>query len=234
MRTILGCTMVVLLCASGLAFGQSGTRVLQYDGNVLEVGTPDQSPTLGEVLDAHGVVLDQAESVERFLAGILRPSLLGADEVHALQVWWIGADPPSDPMRDPLQVDVVATIGSNTALVNIYIADGTLHMAVTLYDQDGEAAFFRLQSDILEPVAVLGAVDDAPLVPGYLVVPTLAMKCTCDDNKGTQGCTKDDCEEIRKCPKSENGYSCALQAMVLVPPEEPLPADPSPGGQTGP
>jgi len=233
MRPFVECMTIVVLCVSGLALGQSDARVLWHDGQLLQLRVPLQAPSLGEVLDSNGVVLDQADSVERFLAGILRPSSFGADEIHAMEVSWIGADPPSDSIRDPLQVDLVATIGSDTALVNIYVADGALHMAVTLYDQNGGAAFFRLQSDILEPIAVLEAVEDAPPVASYLIGPTYAMKCTCDDNKGVGGCTTTMCDNIETCP-GKNGYSCAWNAMVLVPPEDLQREDRAPSGQMGP
>lgn len=221
MKRFVGLTMVVALCICGTAAAQQDTRVLAYDGQLLELRPPARTPSLGEVLDAHGVVLDQADSVELFLAGILRASSSGADEVHALQVSWIGADPPGDPMRDPWSVDVAATIGSDTALVNMSVADGSLRVAVTRYDQDGQPTSVKLECVILEPIAVLETVGDAqPVRTYYLAVAALGY-CVCDKtNKDAYGCVSDDCYAANTCPSlpagSSGGFACGWIKMLIT------------------
>jgi len=229
MKMFVCLTMVVALCICGTAAAQQDTRVLAYDGQVLELRPPARTPTLGEVLDAHGVVLDQADSVELFLAGILRAASLGADEVHALQVSWIGADPEAGAKCDPLSVDVVATIGSDTALVNMYVSDGSLHVLVTRYDQNGEPTSVKLECVILEPIAVLETVGDAKPVQTYYLAAGPSNKCVCDKNNVDKyGCTSDDCYAANTCPSlpagSSGGFACGwitepLQITVARPVE---------------
>lgn len=219
MKRFVCLTMVVALCICGTAAAQEDTRVLTYGGWVLELRPPAEAPSLGEVLDAHGVVLDQADSVELFVAGILRASSFGAHEVHALQVSWIGADPPSDPMRDPWSVEVAATIGSDTALVNMYVADGGLHVALTRYDQDGQPTSVKLECVILEPVVVLESVGDPQPLRTYYLAATAGMYCTCDNGKGLLGCTITRCDDgMTTCPEGQqpNRGSCGWVAMAIT------------------
>ncbi|MBN2561897.1 MAG: hypothetical protein JXQ75_13305 [Phycisphaerae bacterium] len=216
-RCFISMSIGLALLVPGVVYGEP-EPTLVLNGQTIGLTTPLQTPALLDVLSAYGVDVDRPETLSAFLLAALPDSVIGTDDVEA----WLGRSETLDEGdgKGETFVEVDAAIDADYALITLYVADGSFHMDVTRYGEDGEPpTSMKLEYEILEAIADVETAGDVQrdTVQTCFLLQSCYSECTCDDGKGVKGCTKDDCYSANTCPDGPNGVACGWIVTLLVP-----------------